>query len=282
MKSLSLALVLFSLSLPIIVAQTPEATVSSAPLQIHFSGANLASGSAVTAGSDTELVDIAPEGQVRVCAGSTVSFTYPEARREVMLSLSSGSLEADLKLQSSSNSILTPDFRILLAGPGEFHFATAVDARGNTCVRTLPGNTAALVVSEMLGTGVYQIKPSEQVEFRGGRLDAANANLPPDCGCPAPLPLITHAQPESAPLPPSKPDDVHVQVDASFAFNGNASPPVADAPVREVRVLSVRSWQRSDYLPAEQAVPPVVTPPRPTGLAKVGSKIKHFFAALFL
>jgi len=280
MKSLWLALALLFFAIPI-VAQTPDAKVSTAPLQVHFSGANLDSGSAVTAGSDTELVDIVPEGQVRVCAGSTVSFTYPDTRREVMMSLSSGSLETDLKLQSSSNSILTPDFRILLAGPGEFHFAAAVDARGNTCVRTLPGNTAALVVSEMLGSGIYQIKPSEQVEFRGGRLDAANASPPPDCGCPAPLPPITHSQPESAPLPPSKPDDIHVQVDASFAFNGNAAPPIASAPVKEVTLLPVRSWQRSNYLPAEQVVPPVVTAPAaPSGLAKVRNKIKRFFSAL--
>jgi hypothetical protein len=82
--------------------------------------------------------------------------------------------------------VVTPDFRMLLSGPGEVNYAISANARGDTCVRALPGNTASVVVSELMGTGTYQVKANQQVFFRSGRLDQMETTVPDDCGCPPP------------------------------------------------------------------------------------------------
>ena len=78
---------------------------------------------------------------------------------------------------------MTPDFRLQLISPGTFHLAISVGASGDTCLRTLPGNDAAVFVAEMMGKDSYQLSPGKSVLFGGGKISGATV-APERCGCP--------------------------------------------------------------------------------------------------
>ena len=168
-------------------ASVPALTPAAQPIAVPYAegssgtlveaGSRVASGSSIAAKDETAVLRLARGGEIRVCPGTTVSVATSPNGQDLMLGMNTGSLETHYHLAESSDSILTPDFRIVLPGPGEFNLAIKSDARGDTCVSSLAGSNSSIVVAELLGNGTYEVKPEQQVLFRQGRMQSVETPL---------------------------------------------------------------------------------------------------------
>jgi hypothetical protein len=232
-----------------------------------------------------------------------------------MLGMSKGAMETHYAMQEQVDSVLTPDFRIVLPGPGEFNLAISTDARGNTCVVSLPGSTASVVVAELLGSGTYEIKPEQQVLFRQGRLQSVEMPVTP-CGCPPPQEPILRAEvdpanvipeakageklqlenstdpptpkgaPNAAPLPngesdhKAKPPQMNVEMDTPLVFRGSEQARNRNAQVRPAPLVEADTLPSGTRRPQPLPAVVVIAPDHKVHRGFFG-KIKGLFGSVF-
>jgi AMIN domain len=276
------------------------------------------SGSSFSAKFGTEKLRLSRGGEVHLCPGTTLSMVRQKSGSDLLLAMGVGAMETHYALDdAAADTILTPDFRILLRGPGEFHYAIRADSAGNTCVRSLAGNTAPVVVYEAIGNGQFEVVPTEKLVLHAGHLNATDTAfhsgqqtevediLPDDCGCPAP-PALLRADASPSPiatgdktLPTQSEDDSdppHNQTTQDPTSSSEVSPLRQPAPERiPVKFATALVYSARDAHPprlvdlplsARQA-PPLgdrAQPPVPAHNAKkknVLKKLTGFLSRIF-
>lgn len=230
------------------------------------SGTTILSGSQVVTGDAPAVLKLSRGGELRICARTELAMSSSSPSDQILVGLNTGNVEAHYSLGAAADALVTPDFRIQLTGPGEFHVAIGSDARGNTCVRSLKGNTSAVIVSEMLGTGTYQVKAGDAVEFRAGHITGA-IPLAFECGCPAPKPVLQASTPErlpdpvainaaaTQPQPENGVPEQHMEVEAPFVFRGDEAPPeftLANVSIRSNSTLALALQPKGQLVSAKK------------------------------
>jgi hypothetical protein len=289
---------------------------SNSSLQLAGSGMSVYSGSELSAGIAPATLKLTRGGQVQICPHSGLNVT--SNNEGLMLATGAGNIEVEYQLaRQVADVVITPDFNLTLVGPGTFHFALGVSKKGDTCMKPLPGNTAEVTFSELLGTGIYKSQPNQAVLFHGGKLDAPTS-LAGDCGCPPaapvmraeaqPAPILTPAKDNAtaedkvavasneptAALPPDKPGQVHIQVDAPFVFSARpttgrpysvAKVPLSKLPntyfVQEkVDPIVLMEKKPEVSLKADAEAPKLQDKPKPEKKGFMG-RMRGFFGSLF-
>jgi hypothetical protein len=274
------------------------------------SGTSVLSGSAIQAGAQAATLKLDRGGDLLVCPGTNLNVTASQNGRAMLFSVSSGELELNYPIGSSADTLLTPDFRLLLPGPGTVHVAVRVSPNGDACVQSLPWNATALVVSETMGDATYQVKSDEAVLFKGGHISDA-VHVRENCGCrlsqntppirmanaaapptPAEAKPVARAGPSSpSTFPPattplqttgsgSTPAPTeHVAVEAPFIFHGDDPYPDLTGMVATLKVESQGVTQMETLV-----LPPPGTKKeqanKVTDIASQPEKKRGFFAAI--
>jgi hypothetical protein len=255
-------------------------------LQISAGKAIIAASGEVTSGAATTEVTLPRRGVLRVCASTSVKLAADHSvpAGEVpglMMVLEQGALEASFATGRNSDILLTPDFRILIGGPGAAEVKVRLGQHGDTCVDNAGVNAPYVLVASVFDGSIYRVQPGQRVMFQHGSLQEVVDQEKEPCGCPvaprpnsndfplaqsaglAPLPSPTPAVAIPTGAPPAATD--------TFVFNS-----AAPAPIITV--------EQPAAAPAAAApsVPPQANPPaqkQPGFFTRLGRFFKRIFGA---
>jgi len=194
----------------IVTVNGPDAaanpTVTGA-LEISGGKAMIGASGSITAGDRTTTVVLPHRGALRVCATTTVKLAADASGPAgdapgLLVAIDHGALETSYATGQNADIILTPQFRILIGGPGATELKVRLGEGGDTCVDntgapsdrslSLGWNTGAnapyVVVTSLFEDGLYRVQPGQRVMFQHGSLHQVVDNEKEPCGCPPPPP----------------------------------------------------------------------------------------------
>ena len=263
-----------------------SAAMVTGALQVANGRAMIASSGAVTSGAMTTEVSLPHRGVLRVCASTTVKLaadaSVPAGEIPgLMMSLDHGALEASFATGRNSDIVLTPDFRILIGGPGAADVKVRLAQHGDTCVDNAGVSAPYVLVTSVFDGSVYRVQPGQRVMFQHGSLFEVVDQEKEPCGCPEPpkpnsneFPLAQSAglAPLAPPGPPGKaPDNAPSGATDTFVHKGGQ---VQDDPPVPVKATA--------HKPAKAVVsqtPQETTHKKPGFFNRMGHFLRRLFGA---
>ncbi len=268
---------------PLDSAHPDRAASVTGALEVSQGKAIIAASGTVTSGSETTEVVLPHRGVLRVCASTTIKLaadaSVPVGEVPgLMMAMDHGAVEASFATGRNSDILMTPDFRILIGGPGAADVKVRLGQRGDTCVDNAGVNAPYVLVTSVFEGGDYRVQPGQRVMFEHGSLHEVVDQEKEPCGCPPPAPKGNEfplAQSEGmAPLPKPAP-----------------SPEVKEGAPPEV--IEPLVYKSADHVAqpvaveAPAAAPAASVAPAPQPKAAVKKKagffgsIGHFFRRIF-
>ena len=158
-------------------------------LEVTKGKAVIVASGAVTAGDRTTEVTLPHRGVLRVCASTTVKLasdtTVPAGDVPgLMMAIDHGAVEASFATGRNSDIVMTPDFRILIGGPGAAEVKVRLGQGGDTCVDNAGVNAPYVLVTSVFDGGAYRVQPGQRVMFQHGSLHEVVDQEKEPCGCP--------------------------------------------------------------------------------------------------
>lgn len=178
---------------PIDSKDADKGAVVTGALEVTEGRAIIAASGTVTSGKETTQVTLPHRGVLRVCAGSSVKLAADTSvpAGEVpglMMAMDHGAIEASFATGQNADTIMTPDFRILIGGPGAADVKVRLGEHGDTCVDNAGVNAPYVLVSSVFDGGAYRVQAGQRVMFEHGSLSAVVDEEKEPCGCPPPAP----------------------------------------------------------------------------------------------
>jgi hypothetical protein len=251
-------------------------------MQVFNGRAFIAANGTITAGSQTTQVTLPYRGTLRVCASTTVKLAADSSvpAGEVaglMIALDQGAVEASFATGRDSDMVMTPDFRILIGGPGAAEVKVRLGQGGDTCVDNSGVNAPYVLVSSVFDGGAYRVQPGQRVMFQHGNLHEVVDQEKEPCGCPP---------------NPQGPNDFPLAQSEGLAPTLHPAP--APAPVASVghpgEAAGAMVYNAGDHAaqpdeaaPAAAATPAAAPATAPAPKEKPGffKRVGHFFKRVF-
>jgi hypothetical protein len=281
---------------PIDAYSADQAATVTGALRVTQGKALIASSGTISSGTRTTEVMLPRRGTLRVCASTTVHLSadasVPAGETPgLMMALDHGAVEASFATGQNSDILLTPDFRILIGGPGSAEVKVRLGQHGDTCVDNPGANAPYVVVSSVFEGGAYRVQPGQRVMFQHGSLKEVVDQEKEPCGCPPEarpgtndFPLAQSAglapleKPATAPAAQTgaatvqKPQPPQQQLDEPLVYTAPAPPPQAEP---------AKPTEAAPAVAASQPAPPVSAPAKnkPGFFRSVGRFFKKIFGA---
>ena len=160
------------------------------PMQAWNGHAYMTSSGEITAGTTAAQVTLPYRGVLRVCPSTTVKLAVDTnaAANEIpglQIAMAGGALEASFAIDRNSDVVLTPNFRIMIGGPGSSEVKVRLGQGGDTCVDNSGANAPYVVVTSVFDSGLYRVQPGQRVMFEHGDLHSVVDQEKESCGCPS-------------------------------------------------------------------------------------------------